>query len=708
MESQTKSAASAGDVNGWLNDAIAYGMDFCQRSVLFMDILRQRGNTYFAHIRNGMPPALKFDYETVLDGRTVDPAVNFQLVRIRDRRRAVRAHSSAGAGERRPILILDPRAGGGPGIGGSKPDSEIGMALDQGHPVYFVLFSPTPAPGQTLPDVIAVLGRFVDAVAGAHPGADKPALIGNCQGGWAVAMLGALFPERVGPVLLNGAPLSFWSGVAGKNPMRYRGGLTGGAWLVSLWGDLGNGRFDGAHLTAGFEDLNLSRTLWDKPYYLWQRIDTEAERYLDFEKWWNGFFLLTGEEMHFIVDRLFVGNRMEQGDLSMLGRRLDLSDIRGPVFVFASRGDNITPPQQALDWIPAVWGTVDAIRRQRRVIVYMVHDTIGHLGIFVSAAVSRREHRQMIASLEAADFLAPGLYEMVISEADDGTGPSVRFESRRMADIAALDDGADDADAFRAVAAVSRVADISYRLCVRPWVRFTVGETAAAFIRQLHPLRMSRYVFADMNPQMLPFRLAAPLVKNARRPVSPDNRFMAWERRAAGLVKETLDFIRDVRDLSQEFWFRSVWGNPLLGFGFGGAAAPADTDPDACDPRRADEAAVGGFAEGVVRMTAALVHAGTGADRQAVSAYERLAGADRRLTGLTGDRLKEMVSRQACILSVAPDAAFDALTVLIPEAADRSDALGIVREVLPREILDTPETAARLDALAGVLGIGRR
>jgi len=55
--------------------------------------------------------------------------------------------------KKRPIVVIDPRAGNGPGIGGSKQDSEIGDALAQGHPVYFIIFHPEPVPGQTLEDV---------------------------------------------------------------------------------------------------------------------------------------------------------------------------------------------------------------------------------------------------------------------------------------------------------------------------------------------------------------------------------------------------------------------------------------------------------------------------------------------------------------------------------------------------------------------------
>ncbi|WP_371090212.1 DUF3141 domain-containing protein [Bradyrhizobium sp. WSM2254] len=45
---------------------------------------------------------------------------------------------------RRPFMVVDPRAGHGPGIGGFKADSEIGVALKAGHPCYFVGFSPDP------------------------------------------------------------------------------------------------------------------------------------------------------------------------------------------------------------------------------------------------------------------------------------------------------------------------------------------------------------------------------------------------------------------------------------------------------------------------------------------------------------------------------------------------------------------------------------
>jgi hypothetical protein len=62
--------------------------------------------------------------------------------------------------------------------------------------------------------------------------------------------------------------------------------------------------------------------------------------------------LLNAEEMQWIADNLFVGNRLATGQIrSSDGIRVDLRDIRAPMVVFCSWGDNITPPHQALDWV---------------------------------------------------------------------------------------------------------------------------------------------------------------------------------------------------------------------------------------------------------------------------------------------------------------------------------------------------------------------
>src|SRR5262249_31467187 len=155
----------------WYN----YTVDFGQRSVLFWDTLRERGNNFVKHTSEGMPPVLHFEYEMVLDARKFARAVNYALVRI------VPPEGVKVDPKRRPYVIIDPRAGHGPGIGGFKDDSQVGVALREGHPVYFVIFFPQPEPGQTLLDVCEAERQFVRKVRELHPESARPAIIGNCQ-----------------------------------------------------------------------------------------------------------------------------------------------------------------------------------------------------------------------------------------------------------------------------------------------------------------------------------------------------------------------------------------------------------------------------------------------------------------------------------------------------------------------------------------------
>ena len=174
--------------------------------------------------------------------------------------------------------------------------------------------------------------------------------------------------------MINGAPMSYWGGAwqegGGDNPMRYSGGMLGGTWLASLASDLGNGVFDGAYLVENFENLNPANTFWDKYYHLYANVDTEPPRFLEFERWWGGFYLMNREEIEWITRNLFVGNKLWKGETrGPGGEAFDLRDIKAPIVLFASMGDNITPPQQAFNWVADVYGSTDEIKARGQVIV---------------------------------------------------------------------------------------------------------------------------------------------------------------------------------------------------------------------------------------------------------------------------------------------------------------------------------------------------
>jgi pimeloyl-ACP methyl ester carboxylesterase len=717
----TDSAGRVPPLPLWWQAWSEYWLDACQRTVLFWDVMRRRGNTYLEHEAMGKPPVLRFRAEMVLDGRRLARPVNYFLMRI------VPPAGTTIDAAKRPFVVIDPRAGHGPGIGGSKIDSEIGIATRAGHPCYFVGFRAEPEPGQTLEDVARAEARFLETVAELHPHADgRPTVIGNCQAGWAVMMLSAAAPELVGPIILAGAPLSYWAGSQTQNPMRYAGGLLGGSWPASLASDLGNGRFDGAHLVANFESLNPSNTLWSKSYNLYAKIDTEADRYLDFEKWWGGFFLLNEDEIRFIVNTLFVGNQLATGDVvSSAGRRIDLRNIRSPIVVFASWGDNITPPQQALNWILDCYRSEREILAREQTIVYLLHQDVGHLGIFVSARVAQREHAEIVQALDLIETLPPGLWEMVIEDKHpDAPGAElipgrylVRFERRRLDDIRGLEETREDERAFAAVARASEVNESLYRTFVRPWVKAVVTESMAETGRRLHPNRMEHDVWSDRNPWMRPVAGLADLVRQHRRPAAADNPFLEAERRVSEQIVRSLDGYRDARDRMLALTFEAIYGAPWVRALLGLADASA---PDGARGGGEGDAALieqkaaalrarlgeGGLREAAVRMllyaaadTPAVDSRGFRMLLQVRQEYDRHFPDDR----LSASARRQLFREQYFMLILDEERALAAVPRLVPAAADREAALAMVRRVLTAKGELSPVRKERLARLEGIL-----
>ncbi|MBI2770397.1 MAG: DUF3141 domain-containing protein [Burkholderiales bacterium] len=543
-----------------MEQALRYQIDRWQRSLMLLDTFRERANNMLAHETAGMPPPLHFEYETILDARLFERPANYALLRI-TRCEEDDAMDCVDA-SKPPVVIIDPRAGHGPGIGGFKHDSEVGMSLHEGHATYFVVFFPLPCPNQTLADVLHVLRRFVEEVSSRHDGM-PPVLYGNCQAGWAATLLAADCEGLAGVTVLNGSPLSYWAGASDVNPMRLSGGLMGGSWMTHLLADLGDGKLDGAWLVQNFENLSPSNTLWDKNYNVFANIDTERQRFLDFEKWWTGYHFLSREEILSIVQDLFIGNKLERGTLKIDEHCfVDLKRIRNPLVIFASSGDNISPPHQALNWIPAVYPTTADLKKARQRIVYLLNPHVGHLGIFVSGNVAKLEHRAILESLADLNALKPGLYEMKISNPTgdpDCRKPqyTVRFEEREVEQIRYVY----PQRSFEKVGAVSEWNEVVYQNTLRPWVTAFSNPLSAQVLKWLHPMRSSALMFSDkFNPWMLPLKLFAPFLAQGRMPAKQDNPFAAVEAHTSKLISQSLENYRSARDGASERLFSLLYG----------------------------------------------------------------------------------------------------------------------------------------------------
>ncbi|MEZ0000116.1 DUF3141 domain-containing protein [Sinorhizobium fredii] len=703
-------------------DAFAYSLDAWQRSILFLDVMRQRGEQYEKHTAETAPHVLNYEAELVVDGRKLEKPVNYALVRI------IPPEGIVVDPLKRPFVVVDPRAGHGPGIGGFKADSEIGVAMKAGHPCYFIGFLPEPVPGQTIEDIAGAEAIFLETVVARHADADgKPCVVGNCQAGWAVMILAALRPELFGPIIIAGTPLSYWAGVRGQYPMRYSGGLLGGSWLTALTSDLGAGIFDGAWLVQNFENQNPANTLWSKQYNLYSNIDTEAERYLGFERWWGGHVTLNAEEMQFIVDELFVGNKLAAGEIRTSdGTAIDLRNIHSPIVVFCSKGDNITPPPQALDWILDLYDSVDEIRAHGQTIVYAVHDKIGHLGIFVSAGVARKEHDEFASNIDLIDVLPPGLYEAVLEPAsEDIEGRDLvagdwvmRCEARTLDDIRAL--GGNDLEDERRFATAAKLSEVNlalYRTCLQPAVKAAVTSPMAEAMRRMHPLRLQYEIFGPRNPLMGWIEAAAEHARENRKPAVDDNPFLALQESMSRQIVDGLEaWRRTVEHLSEET-FRTVYGAPAL-------QAALGIDSHADRPRKPAkshlhqalletriaalraEVAEGGLREALARALLFVGKARGGADERGFEAIRRLRRAHPTASQLTLAEFKALLRRQFFILLIDEEAALAAIPKLLPEDVnERRAAFDALQEVLQASGAITGAAAERLERVGRLFGL---
>jgi hypothetical protein len=678
-----------------ISDFVDYAIDATQRSILFWDTLRERGNEYLRHTQAGKPPLLKFESELLLDGRTLERPCNYALLRIVPRSGDEPTNSAM-----RPFVIVDPRAGHGPGIGGFKEDSEVGNALTVGHPVYFVTFFPDPVPGQRLVDVMLAEAKFLELVRARHPDSPGgPCVIGNCQAGWAIMGLAALRPELPGPMLIAGSPLSYWAGASGLNPMRYTGGILGGGWMTRLVSDLGNGKFDGANLVLNFEALNPDNTWWSKYYNLLDKADTEPPRFLEFERWWGGYFLMNREEIVGIVDQLFVGNKLARGEITSAdGRvRIDLRNIRSPICVLCSWGDDITPPQQALNWILDLYASDDDLIAQGQTIVYCVHPKVGHLGIFVSGAVARKEHAGFVELLDLIEALPPGLYEMTIEDKKPEMRAAhlvpdryvTRFEKRTLDDISALCGDRTGERPFEVVRRVSEVNSGLYEQLAGPVVRATSNELTADFARRMHPLRFQRWALSDLNPMMWPMAAMAHMVRANRQRCAADNPFREAERAAARAVEQGLAAMAKARDQAAEQIFQALYANDIARAVAGLADTPQPV-PLGADPLRRElarreaqellaNAERGSVRDGIVRLLLMLLSAEGGIDERVYRALQKVTrDLPAELRG-TPAEMREVARRQALLLRTDRAAALRGLSTIFDAAEDRALAERILR-----------------------------
>ena len=355
--------------------------------------------------------------------------------------RCVQHHAARGRrrsiAKQRPYVIIDPRAGHGPGIGGFKDDSQVGVALQRRPSGLLRHLLPRPGAG---PDDARRVRRRSSAssskVRALHPkqrqAGDRRQLPGRVGGDDAGRRRAPTTPARSSSTArrcrTGAAP-----GAKARATTRCAmpAACSAASWLASLAADLGNGKFDGAHLVQNFENLNPANSLWDKYYHVFDKVDTEPPRFLDFERWWGGYYLMNTRR-----DRVDHAEPLRRQQ-ALVGRRPGRRAARRWTCARSRRRSSCSPRwattsrrrSRPSTGSPTSTAAPTRSRRAARSSSACVHEDIGHLGIFVSGKVATKEHAQIVSVLKTIERLPPGLYGMDIKERK-GTRRPARLRGR--------------------------------------------------------------------------------------------------------------------------------------------------------------------------------------------------------------------------------------------------------------------------------------
>jgi poly(3-hydroxyalkanoate) synthetase len=216
-------------------------------------------------------------------------------------------------------------------------------------------------------------------------------LIGLCQGGWLSLIYAARFPHKVRRLVLAGAPVDvsvpselsrMVAGVPKEafDELVHQGeGIVSGKHTLRFWSmpltqhdveatlqrDVGDGSEEGKALLARFES-------WDRKV-----LDLPGTFYLEATNW------------------IFRENRLAEGSFLALGRRIDLAEVKVPVFLLAGEKDNVVPLEQALA-TARLLGTAPQWLEQ-------TSEPCGHLALFMGRESLSRSWHRIVRWLRAGD-----------------------------------------------------------------------------------------------------------------------------------------------------------------------------------------------------------------------------------------------------------------------------------------------------------------
>jgi hypothetical protein len=324
------------------------------------------------------------------------------------------------------------------------------------------------------------------------------------------------------------------------------------------------------------------------------------------------------------------------------------------------------------------------------VIIGLLHQSVGHLGIFVSGKVAKKEHKEIVSVLKSIEMLPPGLYGMHILEhkgADGKLQYNVQFVEHRLEEIVDRINRFKRADErpFEAVAEISEFNQRAYDLFAHPFVEQWSNQYTAAMGRLFHPLRFQRWAISDLNPWLVWLGPAADQVRGRRQPAHDEQPPRQLERMFSELVSASLDYYRDVRDAVSEATFFQTYGSMIPRSHEDDAKREGGGEEAKLTAAKAASAAVskGGYAEALSRAGYLLAAKGKPLPLAQFELKKKLAAKlGHLLPRLSPDQIRVIRGIQEVICQYEPERALATLPLLLSDPTDHKHFLTLLDAVV--------------------------
>ena len=290
-----------------------------------------------------------------------------------------------------PTLLIPPLAVHDAGItdlitGNSLVSTLIESGVENLHAIEWNRLTPDSAE-QSFDTCLSDLNIAIDDLGG------RVNLVGLCVGGLFALLLAARFPTKITRLVLAGTPVDM---EAQLSTLSLHARKLTSAGQKSLPLDMGAAEqwLTPLAVSAGTERAGLD--ILQRDLGSFARADLAALS--AFEAWAERTYDLSASYMRDLLTRIGAANEIARGQFIALGRRIDLKNVRAPIFVLAGERDEIAPPRQAFAVLNLV-GTAQARKRRRLVPAH-------HLSLFAGRNVLQREWRMIAGWLQSCAPLA--------------------------------------------------------------------------------------------------------------------------------------------------------------------------------------------------------------------------------------------------------------------------------------------------------------